>query len=253
LHRESIEFPSRKRLEVHPPSPSPHPPLAWPSCSPLPPLPAPVQPLFPPKPLFPPFPHIEHAAFSLPVFGKGLAGAFDTIEQPFGGFRMVLPGATDPQVDALISSAPVSAMPVMSPPNNTPRMRVRPSPTSVPQEPRRHARPPPSTPVVSTVLPLLEHPQMSPFGERASSVQSRLQGEGAVFSDGAEVFAVAVDPEGTSNGTLVGEDDSTAYRMWCPSWVQFHECAVNPTFMMRHCSRSCRGATLVTACQPARY
>ncbi len=214
----------RQPHSPQPLAPPPHPPPAWPARGPLPPLPPPLPPLFAPRPLLAPARRGEQPALSLPVFGKGLAGAFDALEQPFGrGFRVVLPdaGSAPAQVAAPLASAPAGPTPDMPPaPDKGPAMLASPSPgppPSVPQEPQPPVWPPPSS--ISAL-------------EGLSGGSKWVQGAASVPSD----VGLAVDGGGGGGN---GKSDSVAYRSWCPSWVQLHECEANPAFMLRHCARSC--------------
>lgn len=206
-----------------PPPPPAHPPRVWPSRGPLPAPPSSV------LPFVPPHPRVQHPALPLPIFGKGLAGAFDTIEQPFGrGFRMVLPDAIDASTPAQAAASwpPASARPVA-------REKVSlSSPPSVPQEPRRPA--PPNTPA-----PALRDPRLPPelFMEKVAVGQQEVQGGAGVLSN---VTPSAKGHQGSVSNRVFGSgEDTMTFRTWCPSWVQLHECEVNPNFMLQHCARSC--------------
>ena len=273
-----------------PPAPPPHPPRERPPRGPLPPLPPPLPPRLPPPPLRRPYPRPPSPSPSplppslspsLPVFGKGLAGAFDSVEQPFGrGFRLVLPEARDgaeardpgpPPASEAATAAQVASSspwwapatpPAMPPAPDKPSFEARdaarpqppPSPRRVPQGLQQPQPPPPPT------LPLPRRPMPPPLLELPTQLPpSPPLGKGGVQKHTRRVYPRTVlhddgrwdaEEEGAQQGGGEGEGatDSLRYRKWCGAWAQLHECEDNPRFMRSHCGRSCRTTARLIEC-----
>ena len=290
--RRQLERDNRRRQRrpfdrPPPPAPPPHPPRERPPRGPLPPLPPPLPPRLPPPPLRRPYPRPSppspspspspppSLSPSLPVFGKGLAGAFDSVEQPFGrGFRVTLPEARNPgpppatAAEAVAQAASSSSSssspwwapatpPAMPPAPDKPSFEAMPAAQrQPPPSPRPTAKPQPHTqPPPPPTLPLPRRPMPPPLLELPSQLPpSPPLGKGGAQKDTRRVYPRRVlhddgrwdaETEGAQQGGGEGEGatDSLRYRKWCGAWAQLHECEDNPSFMRSHCGLSCRSTT----------